>query len=185
MKNKVTLIMTLIMIILSIVPCLAQEGIKKVVTDDVRSAIKANSADVFALARDTVKFERMMVIANNMELSSKENEAFWQEYGRYQDRLDPLRDRAAKLIITYSQKFDTLSDEDAKAMLEELLSIQEDEVKVQREVLPKFEAILPMKKVARFYQLENKMNAEVRYQLSLEVPLLVATMDNELSTMEK
>ncbi len=185
MKIKVILIAIVTMMILSIVPCSAQETIKKVVTDEVAAAIKANPADALALVRDVVKLERMMVIANNMELSSKEQEAFWQEYGRYQDRLDPLRDRAAKLIISYSQKFDTLTDEDAKAMLEEFFSIQEDEAKVRREALTKFEAILPMRKVARFYQLDNKMNAEVRYQLSLEVPLLVATPDEELPTMVK
>ena len=35
-----------------------------------------------------------------------------------------------------------------------------------------FPSVLPVQEVARFYQLENKMDAEVDAQLALAVPLL-------------
>jgi hypothetical protein len=153
-------------------PCFAQEAAKKDAPTATNEAIKADRDAAIKLTKDYVKFERMTVVANNLELAPAEREAFWQEYGKFQDQVDLLRDRAAKLIVDYSEKFDTLTDADAKAMLNEMLSIQEDEAKVRRECLPKFEAILPAKKVARFYQLENKMNAEIRYAMSLEIPLV-------------
>jgi predicted metallopeptidase len=172
MKIRAILIAFGMMGIVSVVPCSAQEGVAKDAAKGAVEAIKANREDAIALARDLVKFKRMMVVANNLELTSQEQADFWQEYGKYQDRLEPLRDRMVKLIVSYSEKFDTLTDDDAKAMLEEMLGIQEDESKVKRDFLPKFEAILSAKKVARFYQVENKMNAEIRYAMSLEIPLL-------------
>jgi DNA-directed RNA polymerase subunit F len=172
MKIRGILIVLGIMGFVLVSPCSAQEGIANDLTKGAAEAIKANREDALALARDLVKFKRMVVVADNLELNAQEQSAFWQEYGKYQDKLDPLRDRAAKLIISYAAKFDTLTDEDAKVMLEEMLSIQEDESKVRRECLGKFGAILPMKKLARFYQIENKMNAEIRYAMSLEIPLL-------------
>jgi hypothetical protein len=35
-----------------------------------------------------------------------------------------------------------------------------------------FRTVLPVQEVARFYQLENKMDAEVDAQLALAIPLL-------------
>jgi hypothetical protein len=38
--------------------------------------------------------------------------------------------------------------------------------------LPKFRKVLPEKKVARYYQLENKINAVVEYELAKQIPLV-------------
>jgi len=136
----------------------------------VSSAV--NRQDAIALGRTYIQAERQTVVAVNLQLTPEESTAFWPVYNAYQAALEPMRDRMVKLIVSYSEKFDTLSDDDAKAMLEELLGIQEGESMVKREWLPKFEAVLPMKKVARFYQIDNKINTEIRYQMSLEIPLL-------------
>ena len=142
-----------------------------------KDATAVNREDAIALARTYTQAQRQTVVAVNLQLTSEESTAFWPVYNAYQAALEPLRDRLVKLIVSYSDKFDTLSDADAKAMLEELLNIQETEGKVRREFMPQFEAVLPMKKVVRFYQIDNKINAEIRYQLSLEIPLLEIAQD--------
>jgi hypothetical protein len=38
--------------------------------------------------------------------------------------------------------------------------------------VPRFREVLPVLKVARFYQLENKMDAEIDAQLALVIPLV-------------
>jgi len=156
-------------------PCFAQGDAKKAEPAKATEGIKAERDDAIALGRELTQSLRQSIVAVNLELTSKEAEAFWPVYKAYQDQLTPLRDRAVKLIVSYGEKFETLTDDDAKAMLEELLSINEAESQVRRECLPKFEAALPIKKVARFYQIDNKINAEIRYQLSLEIPLLETT----------
>lgn len=171
MKFRKFLVVLGIMGIFSIVPCLAQEEINKDAMERPPGAMTL-SKNTVEFKRDKAKFERMMVISKNLELSPREQEKFWQEYGRYQDRLETLRDRAVKLIITYNSKLDAITGEEAKQMLNELLDIQQDEMAILREFLPRFEAILPLKKMVRFYQLDNKINAEIRYKLSLGTPLL-------------
>jgi hypothetical protein len=44
-------------------------------------------------------------------------------------------------------------------------------LKKRKRYIGQFRKVLPMLKVARFYQLENKMNADVDLQLALLVPL--------------
>jgi hypothetical protein len=43
---------------------------------------------------------------------------------------------------------------------------------VKQENLPAFTAALPGRKVARFYQIENKMDAVVRYKLAETIPVV-------------
>jgi hypothetical protein len=52
------------------------------------------------------------------------------------------------------------------------LSVEEDRAKVRRSYLPGIAKTLPGKKVARFYQIENKMDAVLRYDLAEGIPVV-------------
>ena len=155
----------------------AQEDPQESVLEKPTVTSTINRQDAISLARTYAQAERQTVVAVNLQLTQEESVRFWPVYNAYQSALELLRDRMVKLIVSYADKFDTLSDADAKAMLEELLNVQETECNVRREYMSKFEAVLPIKKVARFYQIDNKINAEMRYKLSLEIPLLETVAD--------
>ena len=57
-------------------------------------------------------------------------------------------------------------------MLNEYFAIRQELLDVRRAFIPKFKAVLPSLMVARLYQLENKVNAEVDIQLALAIPLI-------------
>ena len=164
------LVMGVLLGLVSLGVCQAKE--EKV--SEINPQVAASRDDALALARSYVQAQRQAVVTMNLQMTPEEAAAFWPVYGEYQAKLELLRDRMVKLIRQFADKFDTLTDDDAESMLEELLAIQEDEQKVKREFMPKFQKVLPIKKVARFYQIDNKINAEIRYGLSLEIPLLVA-----------
>ena len=50
--------------------------------------------------------------------------------------------------------------------------VEDDRIKVRREYLPQFAKLLPGRKAARFYQIENKIDAFVRYDLAAEIPVV-------------
>ena len=50
--------------------------------------------------------------------------------------------------------------------------IENDILKIKQKYLKGFRKALPARKAARFYQLENKMDAELKSQLALIVPLI-------------
>jgi len=87
---------------------------------------------------------------------------------------DGVMRRYGQMIAEYLRRYDDadLSDEYANEMLDTYFGIQEELLQVQQEFLPEFRAVLPALKVARFYQLENKFNAEIDAQLALVVPLV-------------
>jgi len=52
------------------------------------------------------------------------------------------------------------------------LSIDSDYQKLRQTYLAKFRGVLSDKKVARYYQLESKINAVFEYELARKIPLV-------------
>jgi len=57
-------------------------------------------------------------------------------------------------------------------ILDEYLAIESERLALRKAYLPKFRQALPDKKVVRFYQLENKIQAAVNYELAANIPLV-------------
>jgi hypothetical protein len=116
--------------------------------------------------------DKKLLIAKNMQLIASEAKAFWPIYEDYQKELSKLRSRVAKMIEGYAANYQTMSDADAKKMLNDYLEVEKISLKLMQSYLPKFSKVLPDKKVTRYYQLENKIKAGVNYQLSQNIPLV-------------
>jgi hypothetical protein len=78
----------------------------------------------------------------------------------------------AELLRRY--RAGSMTNEYAKVLISDNFAIKRDLLKIQENFVRQFEKVLPTLKVARFYQLENKMDAEVDAQLALFVPLIEA-----------
>lgn len=129
-------------------------------------------ADNMAIVRDAIRAEKKVLIADNMQLTEAEATAFWPVYEEYQNAMKPLVDRTVKMIQDYAANYETMTDEAAGALLKEYMGIQKEQVKIKETYLPKFQKVLPMKKVARYYQIENKVRAVVDYDLADQIPLV-------------
>ena len=132
----------------------------------------AQTDDEMQLIRDAAKVNKKLIISENMNLTEEEAKNFWPVYDDYQKALSTLYDRTGKAIKDFAENYNSLSDEEAKTILEESIAIQEDKLKLQRSLLPNFNKVLPAKKVTRYYQIENKLNAILRYELARGIPLV-------------
>ena len=74
----------------------------------------------------------------------------------------------------YSKVYETATEEQASAMLDEMLAIQNDKLKTKQSYAKKFKKVIPAVKVARFYQIENKIDAIISYDLAAVIPLIAA-----------
>jgi hypothetical protein len=132
---------------------------------------EAATADVEIL-RDSIRANKKALVAANLKLTDDEAKQFWPLYDRYAEELKALNDRRLKIIEDYIASFDGLSDEKAMKLADDYLGVEEDHVKLRRTYLPQFAKTMPGKKVARFFQIENKMDAVMRYELAAEIPVL-------------
>jgi hypothetical protein len=131
-------------------------------------------ADNMQILRDKVKADKKLLVAANMELTEAEAKGFWPVYEKYQDELFLLRGRTVKLIKDYTDAYEKMTNNKAKALLDELMKIDSLGLKLRQAYLPKFRQVLPEVKVVRYYQIENKINAALNYELATNIPLMKA-----------
>jgi len=129
-------------------------------------------ADNMQLVREKIKTDKKLFIAENMNLTESEAKVFWPVYENYQKDLGKLVDKTVKLIENYAANFQTMTEEAAKELIDGYLAIEGERVTLMKSFLPKFRKVLPEKKVARYYQLENKIDAVVNFGLAKQIPLV-------------
>jgi len=124
------------------------------------------------LTRLALQRQRDDLVNQFMKLNLKEVGAFIPVYEEYRTEMGKLGDRTQRVILDYAKNQDNLSDQKALAMLDEWLKIKEAEVKLRMKSVEDFKRVLPPKKVLRFFQLDNKFDAIVNYNLSGSIPLV-------------
>ena len=115
--------------------------------------------------------ERKAVVGQNMDLTDTESKAFWPLYDEYEGKMDRIEDRHIREIKEFAGHYQTLTNDDARKKLDEVMAINESRLHVQRDYIPKFRAALPDIKVTRFFQIDSKLRALVQCQIAQIVPL--------------
>jgi DNA-directed RNA polymerase subunit F len=124
-----------------------------------------------ALTRASIQLRRQAIVTSVMDLAPKEAETFWPLYREYRMEMAKVGDRVSKLLVDYAGQYDTLTDEQAKKIMNEWLSIEKAKMNVKGKYVSKFQKILPARKVMRFFQADNKLDAMLTAQLASVVPL--------------
>ena len=130
--------------------------------------------DNMQILRDKIKADKKLLVAANMDLTEAEAKGFWPVYEEYQKDLTSINQRIGKLIESYAADYraNTLTDEKAKTLAEELVAIEHIDGALQQSYVKKLETVLPPKKVLRYLQIENKIRAAVKYELAGSIPVV-------------
>ena len=157
MKSRLTLLIALAVVIPAVF-AMAQES----ATSDME------------ILRQKLKADKKLLVSENMSLTDAEGKAFWPIYDAYQADLQKINARMKTMIEAYAEAYNKgpVPNETAKKLIDEAVAIDEAEAKLKRSYLPKLEKALPMAKVARYIQIENKIRALLRYELAAEIPLV-------------
>jgi hypothetical protein len=109
-----------------------------------------------------------------MELTESEAKGFWPIYDAYQKDLQKLNQRLANLLDSYAADFrgKSITNDKARKLVDEAVAIDQAEAKLKSTYAPKLSKVLPVRKVARYLQIENKIRAVVKYDLASGVPLV-------------
>ena len=116
-------------------------------------------ADSMDSLREQLRNDKRAVVTSVLDLTESEGKAFWPVYNAYQSDMVANYDKLLKLIETYAKNYDSLSDETATSILKQYLALERDHVAILTAYLPRFQKVLPPKKVAKLYQIENKSRA--------------------------
>ena len=124
-----------------------------------------------ALTRASIQLRRQAIVTSVMDLTPKESEAFWPLYREYRVEMAKVGDRMSKLLVQYSEQYDGLTDAQASQIMKDWVSVEKARMGVKDKYISRFKKILPARKVMRFFQADNKLDAVLQAQLASVVPL--------------
>ena len=127
--------------------------------------------DSLEASRLAVESQRRILVSGALPLTDAEANAFWPLYDAYEKERRSLDERANRLLADFLAGAATMTDAQAKALVEEELSVEEARLKVRRACLGRMVKAIPGRKVARFFQIDNKLDAAVRADVAKQIPL--------------
>jgi hypothetical protein len=137
-------------------------------------AVAQEAAGNMPLVLEKIRADKKLFVAENLGLTKAEAAKFWPVYDAYQNELFLLRARMAQLINDYREAYPKMTEETARKLVDEYLTVVSLEPKLRKAYLPKFRDALPQIKVLRYYQIENKIQAALMYELGAQIPLAKA-----------
>jgi hypothetical protein len=131
------------------------------------------SLNAMETLRQEAKADKKALTAENLKLTDSEDKAFWPIYESYQKDITKVNERLINLIKDYAKEYKarSLSDKKAKQLISDYMVIEEDLLKLKKSYLEKLSAVLPDKKVMTYFQMENKIQAIIRFDCALNIPL--------------
>jgi hypothetical protein len=121
---------------------------------------------------DTLRSNKKALVAVNLALSDEEARAFWPVYDRYQADLTVVSDRLRKVIGDYKRTFGSTTDDEARKLVDTYLDVQRDRVAVLHEYADDFAEVIPGRTLMRLYQIENKIQTVMLYELAATIPVV-------------
>jgi Spy/CpxP family protein refolding chaperone len=118
-----------------------------------------------------VNTDKKALFAQNLGLTEEESAKFWPIYDEYEAKVKPLQDRLLSNINNFAMKYDTLTDEDAAAILKEKMAIEKEREALKQKYTAKVAKALPEKKALRYAQLETRIQLAVANNIYSMIPL--------------
>ena len=137
-------------------------------------AAQDKPADNMQILRQKIKADKKLLVASDMELTESEAKNFWPIYDEYQKELRKINQRIVKVLDSYAAdaRNKSLTDDKARKLIDEANAIEQAEVNLKTTFAPKLAKALPMVKVVRYLQIENKIRAVIKYDIAQGVPLV-------------
>lgn len=131
------------------------------------------SADEAAIAalRTAAQKDKRALVASTLSLTGAEAKKFWPIYDKYQrdfDMLNRERNTALEGLVARDRP---MSDQYARNLANELITVDEQQIKARRKMHNAVMRALPPKKAARYLQLESKIRAVQDYDIAVAFPL--------------
>ena len=136
------------------------------------SLARAQDSAALQAGFEAVRAKQRFLISGSLPLTDAEGAAFWPAFDKYQAEQQRLDARASAVISEFLASQSSLTATRAEALTDEQLRVEEDYLKALRSHARALKGILPTVKLAKYVQLQRKLDVSVRYDLAQKIPLL-------------
>ena len=128
--------------------------------------------DYIEMTREVIKAEKKAAVADAMQLTDAESQPFWDLYNEYQGKQYPVHNKRIAIIKDLADNYENLSDEKADELWTNYMKFQQELLKVKISYYKKFKKIISPGEAARYFQIENKIDALINANLATQIPLI-------------
>jgi hypothetical protein len=143
---------------------LAQSTPAKTQPDDLDALV--------AMARKDLRAGKADIVAKAMKLDASQAAAFWPLYKQYEAERQAVGDERVAVIQDFAEHYDSMNDAKAKGLLERSFGIEDKRMTVEKKYKDEMLKVLPGKVVARFFQVDRRLNNLIDLKLSSQIPLV-------------
>ena len=124
--------------------------------------------------RADFRADKVAIITEAMQLNDQDSKIFWPVYRKYEADLMPVNDKRVALIKSYADKFTTMTEADAKGMIDQSLAFESGRTELKKKYAKELQkAGLSSLTVAKFMQLEHRLDLLVDLKIASELPSLL------------
>lgn len=131
----------------------------------------SDSPTTAAITRQAMLANKKAMVAQNLKLTPDEEKVFWPAYDNYQIGMNNLNDQMQNLIQKFAINYDSVTDDLATQLVDQFFKLEKDRLAYRQNGVDTFRKLISAKNVARFVQIENKIQATVRADIAQQVPL--------------
>ena len=119
-----------------------------------------------------IQSDRTGLVMRSLELTPAESKAFAPLYEKFQKELAPSRREQGRAILDFVNADGKLSDANAQRLATQVLTADREQARLHEKHFKELLKVLPARKAARYVQIENKLDAVVRYETAKAIPLV-------------
>ncbi len=125
------------------------------------------------MLRHEVGKDRREIVKANMLLTNTEAARFWPIYDQYRTEIHKVGDRRLRVITDSAANRDSMSEEEANRLAREWLDAEKQRINIKEDYVKKFQKEgLSARTTARFFQIDQKLDAAVDAAMAARIPLI-------------
>jgi Spy/CpxP family protein refolding chaperone len=129
-------------------------------------------APAIAELRHEAGQDRRDIIKANMLLTETESAQFWPLYDEYRAERRKIGDRRVRLITDFLAERNSMTEDEARALANEDFAIEKDTGELKAKWFEKMTKVLSDRTVARFFHIDEKLDAAANIALAANIPLI-------------
>jgi len=129
-------------------------------------------SEQFELIWSALQQDKKRLLSQTISLTTQEAATFWPLFETFQNDMKKITSDFFNHLGVYAAKYYEMSDDEAGAMLKKYLDLEEQRIALKKSYIERFSKILAQKKMLRYFQLENKIEAAIRHAIAINIPVI-------------
>ena len=131
-----------------------------------------NSKSEFEIIKSIFNTEKRSYFEQYMNLTPDEEKVFWPIYEDYEIARSKFARKRIDALKLFVDKYETMSENEAKNFMNDIFSIQKQDLKVRKKYFNLLSSKLSAKKAFRFIQIDEYINAMIKQKILEKLPFI-------------